>query len=95
MNFFQDKVTFLDATNIALLQTIFKPRSLTKGQFFIEAGEKSTEIGLVIKGIFRSYYIDHDGNDITKYFHPEGSLLCSYLAYLTRKESLERIVVFN
>lgn len=91
MNFFQDKVAFLDAENIALLQTVFKPRSLTKGEFFIEAGERSTEIGLVIKGVFRSYYIDQEGNDITKYFHPEGSLLCSYVAYLTRKESLYSI----
>lgn len=77
----------LSEENINLLRCIFKPRAINKDHFFIDEGEKSTEIGIVIKGVFRSYYIDKMGNDITKYFYSEGGLLLSYVAYLTQKES--------
>lgn len=70
---------------IALLRNIFKLKVLKKNMFFLQEGEKSTEIGFIIKGVFRSYYIDKIGNDITKYFYAEGEILFSYAAYLSQK----------
>lgn len=77
----------LDAVNLNILMSIFHQKMMKKNEFFIREGEKSTEIGLIIKGVFRSFYIDEQGNEITKYFHAEGDLLFSYLAYLSQKES--------
>lgn len=77
----------LDAVNLNILMSIFHQKMMKKNEFFIREGEKSTEIGLIIKGVFRSFYIDAQGNEITKYFHAEGDLLFSYLAYLSQKES--------
>ncbi|WP_324824705.1 Crp/Fnr family transcriptional regulator [Sinanaerobacter sp. ZZT-01] len=77
----------LDAVNLDILMSIFHQKMMKKNEFFIREGEKSTEIGLIIKGVFRSFYIDEQGNEITKYFHAEGDLLFSYLAYLSQKES--------
>lgn len=78
----------LDEESFALLRNIFKPKVLKKDVFFLQEGEKSTEIGFIIKGVFRSYYIDKVGNDITKYFYAEGEILFSYAAYLSQKESM-------
>lgn len=77
----------LDHDSLALLQNIFKHKTVKKDTYFLREGEKSTQMGLVKKGLFRSYYLDRKGNDITKYFYPEGSMLFSYVAHLTRKES--------
>lgn len=88
MNLLKSKAISLDEESIALLQNIFKPKVLKKDMFFLQEGEKSTEIGFVIKGVFRSYYIDRKGNDITKYFNAEGGILFSYAAYLSKKESM-------
>lgn len=77
----------LDTDNKAKLKNIFHPRTLKKNNFFIQEGEKSTEIGLVIRGAYRSFYINEQGNDITKYFYVEGDLLFSCLAYISKKES--------
>lgn len=82
---------YLDEENIALLKSIFKPRLLKKDAFFLHGGEKSSEIGFVINGAFRSYYIDKNGNDITKYFYSEGGILLSYVAYLSKSESMYTI----
>ncbi|MNB78875.1 Cyclic nucleotide-binding domain protein [compost metagenome] len=71
-----------------LLGSIFKPKSIKKDMFFLQKGEQSIDIGFICKGVFRSYYLDNRGNDITKYFHAEGAILFSYAAYLSQKESM-------
>ncbi len=87
-NFFKNNDISLDEKNISLLRDIFKLRILKKDTFFLQEGENSTEIGFIISGIFRSYYVDKIGNDITKYFYTEGGILFSYAAYLSLKESM-------
>lgn len=87
MNLMRNKGIFLGEENIALLQNIFKPKIVKKDMYFLEEGEKSTEIGFITKGIFRSYYIDKIGNDITKYFYEESGILFSYMAHLCQNES--------
>ena len=88
INLLKSKEISLDKESIYLLQNIFKPRLLKKDMFFLQEGEKSNEIGIIVKGIFRSYYIDKIGNDITKYFYEEGGLLFSYAAYLCKTQSM-------
>ncbi|NPC91864.1 Crp/Fnr family transcriptional regulator [Bacillus sp. WMMC1349] len=77
----------LDDDNLAKVRAIFHPRTMKKNDFFIREGEKSTEIGLIMKGAFRSFYINEQGHDMTKYFYVEGDLILSYLAYISQKKS--------
>ena len=86
-NIIESKRISLDEKNISLLQNIFKQRDIKKNEFFLKEGDESCEVGLVINGAFRSFYIDRKGNDITKYFYTEGFTLFSYFAYLTKKVS--------
>lgn len=87
MDLFKSNDIYLDKESTSLLKNIFKPRILKKDISFLEVGEKSTEIGFIVKGVFRSYYIDKNGNDITKYFYAEDGILFSYAAYLSQKET--------
>lgn len=87
MNYLKKKGITLDSASLALLQNIFKPKRIKAEMYFLQEGEKSTEMAMVTKGLFRSYYIDEQGNDVTKYFYPEGSMLFSYVAFLTQKAS--------
>lgn len=81
----------LDNDSLALLQNIFKYKLIENEMYFLREGEKSTEMAMVTKGLFRSYYIDEKGNDITKYFYQEGSVLFSYVAYQTQNNSMYSI----
>jgi CRP-like cAMP-binding protein len=87
INLMKSNEVFLDEENIDSLKDIFKPKIIKKEMYFLKEGEKSTEIGLITNGIFRSYYIDGMGNDITKYFYKEGDILFSYMAHLCQNES--------
>ncbi len=87
MNLPKNPAFSLDEKNAAILRGIFKPKSIRKDDFFLQNGEQSTEIGLILKGVFRSFYIDQAGNDVTKYFYMQGEILLSYYAHLSQTES--------
>jgi len=50
-------------------------RVITKGSLIASIGDDTEYGGLMINGLARSYYIDSEGNDITRGFAVEGSLL--------------------
>jgi CRP-like cAMP-binding protein len=72
---------------ISRFKPIFKLKRMEKGDYFIRQGDMSVEMGFVEKGLFRSFYLDGKGNDVTKYFYPEGSMLFSYAAHLAQSPS--------
>lgn len=53
----------------------FKPIKLTKNDFFIREGDLPSKLAFNVSGLLRSYYIDKNGNDSTKNFFFEGSIL--------------------
>ncbi|AAK81268.1 CRP-like cAMP-binding protein [Clostridium acetobutylicum] len=81
----------LDEKNLSLLKDVFSTRLLKKNSLFLKQGDNSIKVAFIVKGVFRSYYIDRLGNDITKHFHTEGETLFSYAAYLSQKESMYSI----
>lgn len=48
--------------------------TLKKNDVLIRIGDKSSYIFFVVSGILRDYYIDDDGNDVTRFFSREGGL---------------------
>ena len=49
-------------------------RVVKKGEILASIGDNTTCAGLTLSGLARSYYIDSDGNDITRGFAPEGTM---------------------
>jgi CRP-like cAMP-binding protein len=58
-----------------------------QGQLFIKAGEIPRDMGYNLNGIFRLYYIDEDGNDLTKGFSTAGKFVVSYSALVQKRPS--------
>lgn len=46
-----------------------------KGEIISAIGEKNNYVGFILSGLARSYYIDNNGNDITKNFHCQYYLI--------------------
>jgi CRP-like cAMP-binding protein len=87
MNLLENPVFSLDEKNAESLRGIFKPKTISKDDFFLQVGAHSTEIGYILKGVFRSFYIDQNGHDVTKYFHAQNESIFSYYAYLSQTKS--------
>ncbi|MFT8710290.1 MAG: Crp/Fnr family transcriptional regulator [Sporolactobacillus sp.] len=77
----------LDPATITNLHEIFRPQVFKKDAFFLQSGDPSTKIGVILSGAFRSFTTDKEGNEVTKYFYRQDEVLVSYYAYLSQAVS--------
>ena len=62
-------------------------KQIKKGENFLNEGQSSRTIAFIKSGLFRYYYIDNKGNEFTKGFFVENSVLTSYSAILEKRSS--------
>ena len=60
------------------LADALRPRHLTRGEHFVQAGEHRPELALLLTGSCRLYYPRPDGEERTTYFFFENHLLADY-----------------
>lgn len=75
----------IPADELAKLTCIFQPLTLKTGDFLIRAGEISSQIGFVVAGIFRLYYVNSVGTEFTKSFCPENHFVTAYSALILKQ----------
>ena len=56
----------------------FQQKEYKKGSTILDMGENTFVVCFIIKGIARGYYINDNGQDITKCFSAENSWCCIY-----------------
>jgi CRP-like cAMP-binding protein len=69
------------------ISLIAKKVNISKGEFYIQAGENPKSFAFVIVGLFRYFYTDKSGNEFTKGFFPENSIITSYSALIENRAS--------
>jgi len=69
------------------LFNICKLVHVKKGEMFLMAGDVPAYMGFNLNGIFRLYYIDDNGNDLTKGFSTVGKFVVSYSALVQKRPS--------
>ncbi len=60
-------------------------RSLEVGEYFVCAGDDSTELAFVNAGLLRFFYQTNDGKEFNKSFITENQFAAAYSAFLTGK----------
>jgi CRP-like cAMP-binding protein len=73
-------------------------RVVKKGEILASIGDDTTYAGLILSGVARAYYIDNDGNDITRGFAQEGVMFMDegFFGYTDRNcmwETLEETTI--
>jgi CRP-like cAMP-binding protein len=64
------------------LESHFIEKRLSKGDFLLQAEETELEFGIILKGLFRLYYVDLTGKEHIKAFRREGELVGAYAEML-------------
>lgn len=88
----------LDLSDIESILSISQIQTFKKGDIIQRIDEEFSHTGLVLMGMVRSYYLDKDGNEITKYFHKECNLfmdegLIGYKEAISTYEAIENSIV--
>ncbi len=84
----------LNEKQIDLIREKIQSKKLEKGQYFLQAGQLAKEVGFVIEGVFRIFYFDKHGNEITRYFIEENNFIVdmnSYQAGLPGTEYIQAV----
>ena len=63
-------------------------KTFKKGELILGIGERMTTVYYILNGLARSYYIDNDGNDITKAFLCENGF-CVIESFFTNEPSCQ------
>jgi CRP-like cAMP-binding protein len=72
---------------LAKAHRIFRPRTVPAGTLLQRAGEPSTTVSFILRGLTRVYYVRDGGAERTRAFRAEGDLVCAYAAVLRRAPS--------
>ena len=73
-----------------LILSSFKPYKLTKGAYFLEAGEVNKFIGFITKGLLR-YYVIKNLDEATFEFAEEGEFVADYQSFNNKTKSIQNI----
>lgn len=84
----------IDAEVLGMIVNKATFRVVSKGNILQNLGEKTQTVALVLNGICRAYYVDEEGNDITRGFSIPGTLcmdegLFGYSESIVTWETLE------
>ncbi|MES2517957.1 MAG: Crp/Fnr family transcriptional regulator [Bacteroidota bacterium] len=75
---------------LAQVRHFFSFRKLKKGEFLYVPGEVATEIGFVLKGTFRVYYLI-EGKESTRFLGCENIFISSVPSFTTQTPSIEYV----
>ncbi len=75
--------------------SLFQERRLKQGDFFVRAGQASTELCFVNSGLLRFFYETLAGSEFNKSFVQEGEFAGAHSAYLTGMPSRFNIQVLE
>ncbi|MBD2503088.1 Crp/Fnr family transcriptional regulator [Anabaena azotica] len=78
-------LTDIPRDELAKLTCIFQPRTLNTGEFLIRAGDIPSQIGFVVSGILRLYYVNSVGTEFTKSFCLENHFVTAYSALILKQ----------
>jgi len=85
-----NQITVLEAKEIELIKSSFKPLQLTKGEFFLEAGKINKHVGFLHKGLVR-YFVYKDEEESTFEFTKEGEFIADYQSFNNKTKSVQNI----
>ena len=78
-----EEFDFLTDDEIDNFIQFFTVKTLNKSDFFIKEGEVCSEIAYIKSGIFRSFYLSGNEEEITSCIKFPGSLMTAYSSFIT------------
>jgi len=85
-----NRIARLDENEIELIKKSFRPKTLAKGDFFLESGGINKHVGYLRKGLVR-YFVDKDGEESTFEFTKEGEFIADYQSFSLKAPSIQNI----
>jgi CRP-like cAMP-binding protein len=84
-------IQVLPQNELELLDNLITFRKLKKGELLLKENQVSNEIVFINKGILRSFFFNHQGDEITNCFAFENEFMASFSSFITQNVAEENI----
>ncbi|KQO24777.1 cyclic nucleotide-binding protein [Flavobacterium sp. Leaf82] len=84
-------IQVLSQNELNLLEDLITFRKLKKGELLLKENQVCNEIVFIKKGILRSYFFNHQGDEITNCFAFENEFMASFSSFITQNIAEENI----
>jgi CRP-like cAMP-binding protein len=74
----------LSEMDISLIGTLFQPRLLKKGDYFVQQGQVCQHVGFIHSGLVR-YFMNQEGDEKIYSFGLENDFVCDYESFLSQR----------
>ncbi len=72
-----NQIANVEESELEFIKESFRPLHLSKGEFFLESGKISRQVGYLNKGLDR-YFVYNDGEEFTFEFTREGAFALQF-----------------
>lgn len=84
-------IQVLPQNELDLLEDLITFRKLKKGELLLKENQVCNEIVFVKSGILRSYFFNHQGDEITNCFAFQNDFMASFSSFITQNVAEENI----
>ena len=84
-------IQVLPQNELDLLDDLVTFRKLKKGELLLTENQVCNEIYFIKKGILRSYFFNHQGDEITNCFAFENEFMASFSSFITQNNAEENL----
>jgi CRP-like cAMP-binding protein len=84
-------IQHFSSEELDLLDNLITFRTLKKGEFLLRENQVCNEIAWIKKGILRSFFVNHKGDEITNCFAFENDFMASFASFITQEKAEENI----
>jgi len=82
---FLNNLTPVSTESWSKFSTLFTPKILKKGDYFITDGQIAKDIGFLEAGILRAFYRNNEGIEYNKHFFVDPCFIGGYASLITKK----------
>ena len=86
-----ESIQILSQHELHKLDNLITIKNLKKGEFLLEENQICNEIVFIKNGILRSYFFNHQGDEITNCFAFENQFMASFSSFITQAVAEENI----
>ena len=71
----------------SLIEPLLQTKEYAKNDFYLSAGQVEQQIGFIVNGSFRWFYINKKGEEVNFHFFFDGNFIVEYRSFITSNPS--------
>ena len=86
-----NQIVCLTTEEKSTIEQAYSTIEIAKGDLWVQQGKICDQVGFVVSGKLRNFYIDESGNEVTCYFVSPENFISSFTSFLTNTPAYENI----